>query len=118
MVTNEESVYLDWSSAAVGHPFFSPLILLGYAEQSLPELRRARNSLRDAYLRPWTAFAPLPALVDAFDYYRPLAYLNYALCIVRVPIDPVRDGHASVDRVRATVALCLRAALAAVTVQS
>lgn len=113
LVTGDNSVYLDWSSGAVGSPFFSPLILLGYAQQSHPELRRGYDSLRHAYLRPWMAVAPLAELIEAFEYYRPLAYLNYALCVARAPVDPDRDGHAAADKVRATIAFCLRASLAA-----
>ncbi len=60
-------VFFDWGESGVAHPFFSMLVTLrGIAYRldladDAPELDR----LRDAYLEPWTAYAPHDELVRA-----------------------------------------------------
>ena len=61
--------FFDWGDASVSHPFLSLLIPLRVATGALgvadddPVLRR----LRDAYLRPWTAFADAGTLRELCD---------------------------------------------------
>ena len=112
VVTAAGPVFLDWEGAALGHPFTSLAILLGYMEHLLPALAPARAALRDAYLAPWTACAPMPALVEAFERHRPLASLKYAvglsrLLAVRAQFDSAED----VAGTRAAILQCLRTAL-------
>src|ERR1044071_9565887 len=60
-------VFTDWSDCSVGHPFFTMLVTLRAAahwlhlDESGPELRH----MRDAYLEPWTRFAPRDELLQA-----------------------------------------------------
>ncbi|HEX6699113.1 MAG TPA: aminoglycoside phosphotransferase family protein [Gaiellaceae bacterium] len=71
-------VFFDWGDACVSHPFFTLVVTLGSVGYGLelgddaPELAR----LRDAYLEPWTRFAPLAALRDVF----PIAHLLGRVC--------------------------------------
>jgi hypothetical protein len=72
-------IFLDWAGASVAHPFFGPVILLGYIECLLPDLQNHIPALRDTYLSAWTSIAPLANLRIAFDAARPLATLDYAI---------------------------------------
>ncbi len=108
--TERRAVFVDWASASLSHPFFSPITLIGYGLELWPELGGAYDQLREAYLRPWLAWASLDALIGAFEYARPLAALNYAVSILHAPrhAQPQTPGVAARP---STVALCLRVAL-------
>ncbi|HEV8603648.1 MAG TPA: phosphotransferase [Gaiellaceae bacterium] len=73
-------VLIDWAEAAVGHPFAGLVVTMrGLAdrwglEPGGPELAR----WRDAYLEPWTTFAPLSQLVDLFGLAYPLGMVSRA----------------------------------------
>ena len=72
-VRDGRPVFIDWAEASVTHPFLGPLLPLRAAterrnyEPGSPEVER----LRDAYLEPFTRFAPAAELRRAFG----LAYL-------------------------------------------
>lgn len=74
-------IYTDWSDSSVSHPFFTMLVTLRAAahwlklDETGPELRK----LRDAYLEPWTSFAPRDSLADALALAYRLAMVNRAL---------------------------------------
>jgi hypothetical protein len=78
---NGRYVFTDWSDCSVSHPFFTMLVTLRAAAHWLqldeqgPELRQ----LRDAYLEPWTVFAPRDTLNDAFEVAYRLGMVNRAL---------------------------------------
>lgn len=111
IVTTSGPVFLDWDGGAIGHPFWSALVLLGYAERLVPEIAVARHELRAAYLRPWTEFLPMSDLVSAFEQVRPLASLKYAFGLLHL----LASGEAEQDAatLRATIRDCLDGALAA-----
>lgn len=73
--------FTDWSDCSVSHPFFSLLVTLRAAAHWLkldehgPELQR----LRDAYLEPWTRFAPRSQLDQAVEIAYRLGMINRAL---------------------------------------
>ena len=69
----------DWSDSSLTHPFFGPLLTLLDAEIAFPNLPDARDRLRDAYLAPWQAYAPLDRLRAAFALAQRLAPLDHAL---------------------------------------
>jgi hypothetical protein len=76
---NTDPVFIDWAGGAISHPFCTmtkPLHkLLGLgARPAGPEILR----LRDAYLEPWTTFAPARELRRIFAAAYPLG----ALCRV------------------------------------
>jgi hypothetical protein len=82
----EGPVVLDWGEAVVGHPFSGLVVTMrgqvdrwGY-DPGGRELCR----LRDLYLEPWTAFAPLPELVELFELAYALGILSRALSWDRI----------------------------------
>jgi hypothetical protein len=81
LLRGNDSVVIDWAEAAVEHPFcglvntFRGLVDRWGLEPGAPELLR----LRDAYLEPWTEFAPLPQLIELFELAYPLGMLCRAL---------------------------------------
>jgi hypothetical protein len=81
LLRDDHPVLIDWAEAAVEHPFcglvntFRGLVDRWDFEPGAEGLFR----LRDAYLEPWTAFAPLPRLIDLFEVAYPLGMLCRAL---------------------------------------
>ncbi|MBI5880211.1 MAG: phosphotransferase [Chloroflexi bacterium] len=80
-VDGDRFAFFDWGDASVAHPFFSLVVVsraiglrLGVATNS-PEVARAR----DAYLEPWTRFAPPARLRAAADLALRAGTLNRAL---------------------------------------
>ena len=75
---NGSAVFIDWAEAVVTHPFLGPLLPLRFATERLgyapgsPEVER----LRDAYLDPFTSFAPMAELRASFAD----AYLLSPIC--------------------------------------
>ena len=68
-VRDGRPVFIDWAEAVVTHPFLGPLLMLRSTtdrynlEPGSPDVER----LRDAYLEPFTSFAPMPELRALFD---------------------------------------------------
>ncbi|MCP4640529.1 MAG: hypothetical protein GY851_08855 [bacterium] len=60
-------ILYDWSFSAVTHPFFSPVGLMHIVRRQVDQNTGAKDRVRDAYLEPWTPFAPRDALLRAFD---------------------------------------------------
>jgi hypothetical protein len=81
LVQGDRYIYTDWSDSCVGHPFFTLLVTIRAAahrlklEEGGPEMKR----LRDAYLEPWTTYAPREQLLEAFRLAYKLGMLNRAL---------------------------------------
>lgn len=85
MVVGESGYgFLDWSDSSIAHPFFSLLLFLVEVEDYFPKEPGVRDRLRDAYLEPWTIFAPHARLVEAFELAQPLAALHHALAYHQV----------------------------------
>lgn len=76
-----QPVFLDWSDCSIAHPFFSLSFFDDIMEMEgfLPDVADLRERLRTAYLGPWTTFAPMPDLVEAFELARPLAAVHNAI---------------------------------------
>jgi hypothetical protein len=74
-------VFTDWSDCSVSHPFFTMLVTLRGAAHWLKLDERGPELLavRDAYLEPWTRFAPREQLHDALDLAYHLGMVNRAL---------------------------------------
>lgn len=80
--TVSEPVYLDWSDAAVSHPFFTICALLDDAVRLLPSTsREAQRGLRDSYLGPWRIVADPDRLIRAFEVARLLAPFHRAATV-------------------------------------
>jgi len=76
----EKPIFIDWSDSSISHPFFS-LNFLSDPPEMQPFLARApnlRKRLYDAYLEPWTSFAPMRKLKRIFRLVDLLAPLHYA----------------------------------------
>ncbi|MCI2430620.1 aminoglycoside phosphotransferase family protein [Candidatus Acetothermia bacterium] len=76
----QSPVFIDWSDAAISHPFFS-LNFLSDPIEMQPFLARSsdlRTRLRDAYLEPWAAYEPKERLSHIFALADRLAPLYYA----------------------------------------
>ena len=73
--------FTDWSDCSVAHPFFSMLVtertLVHWLslDENGPELQR----VRDAYLEPWTTYAPRAELLEALRLAYRLGMVNRAL---------------------------------------
>jgi hypothetical protein len=76
--------FFDWAESAITHPFCSMMIALRWARLVIGCDDAALDGLRDAYLTPWTRFAPLPALRDAFAIAHRLGYLCRTLTYYRL----------------------------------
>jgi hypothetical protein len=82
----ERVIFTDWGESAVTHPFFTLVVLLRGAENSLdlqpeaPELAQ----LRDWYLAQWTDYAPLAALQPVVRLAQQIGLVNRALTWHRV----------------------------------
>lgn len=59
-------VFFDWAECALAHPFYSMVILQRYAKYVLEYDEATLARLRDAYLKPWTAYASMERLRAAF----------------------------------------------------
>lgn len=74
-------VFTDWSDSSVSHPFLTMLVTIRSIahwlklDEAGPELQR----VRDAYLEPWTRFAPRAELTDALELAYRLGMVNRAL---------------------------------------
>src|SRR5262249_40082664 len=77
IVTDRRSVYIDWATGYVGHPFFSAAGFPEYAAHKRSELKDARGRLRQAYLEPWSVFLKMEDLQKAYQLSKPLALLCY-----------------------------------------
>lgn len=60
-------VYFDWSDTCISHPFFDLIRFLYEIEKDLPHLPDARSRIRNAYLEPWTIYAPMAELISTFE---------------------------------------------------
>jgi hypothetical protein len=72
MVSGEHSVFFDWAESFIAHPFYSLAIIRRYARSFTSE---QLDALGEVYLKPWTAYAPLERLHEAFELARPLGLL-------------------------------------------
>lgn len=60
-------VYFDWSDTCISHPFFDLIRFLYEIETDLPHVPDARSRIRNAYLEPWTIYAPMEQLISTFE---------------------------------------------------
>ena len=67
LVASGRAVVFDWGDASLTHPFLSLGVALEFAalRAGVTEEHPSIARLRDAYLEPWTAMLPRPALTDA-----------------------------------------------------
>lgn len=86
VMANGEPIFIDWAAGAIAHPFcgmaktFRVLVRHHNARPGGPELER----VRDAFLEPWTIYAPAPELRKVFDAAYALGALARAAAKERV----------------------------------
>jgi hypothetical protein len=85
-IQNGHVIFTDWGESAVTHPFFTLVVMLRGAENSLdlapdaPEL----TQMRDWYLSQWTDYAPLAELQPIVKLARRIGLVNRVLTWQRV----------------------------------
>ena len=79
-IRDGEPFFLDWAEACVSHPFVGSVLMLRAATEraGLEPGSAGVERLRDLYLEPFAAFAPLPELREAYGH----AYLLGTVCRV------------------------------------
>jgi len=79
MLKKGRYLFFDWAECALAHPFYSPIIVLRFAKHVLKCNEDELARLRDAYLAPWTIYAPMESLLPAFELAQRLGLLCRAL---------------------------------------
>ncbi len=74
-----DCVFFDWAECALAHPFYSLFMALRSAKYSYGADEATLDRLRESYLEPWTQFAPMPRLLEAYAPAQRLAKLCRAL---------------------------------------
>ncbi|MGI8908466.1 MAG: phosphotransferase [Candidatus Sumerlaeaceae bacterium] len=74
------AIFLDWSEAAVSHPFFSVALNSTESDGTLADAS-VRSRLRDTYLQAWSSFETPDRLLEAFEIAYRLAPLHYAVTL-------------------------------------
>jgi Phosphotransferase enzyme family len=79
-VRDGRPVFIDWAEASVSHPFLGTLLPLRSAAERAGFAPGSREvaRLRDVYLEPFSRFAPLPELREAFGHAYLLAPIGRA----------------------------------------
>ena len=108
VVSDGRPVLLDWAEVSVSHPFAGLLMTLRRAVEAPGVEPGGREvlALRDAYLEPWTRFAPPAELRRVFDAAYLLGMVSRALTWQAIYGDggPAEDGF-EYDSPRAWFAL-------------
>lgn len=81
LIDGDRYLFTDWSDSSVSHPFTTMMVTI---RATAHWLKLAENSaemkrLRDAYLEPWTQFAPREKLLEAFPLALRIGMVNRAL---------------------------------------
>jgi len=95
-VRDGRPVLIDWAESSVTHPFVGPLLALRSATERYgyePGSREVKR-LRDAYLEPFTRFAPPAELRASFAHAYFLAPIGRARVWQRTLVDVGRDVSA------------------------
>jgi hypothetical protein len=95
-VRDGRPVLIDWAESSVTHPFVGPMLALRAATERAgyePGSREVER-LRDAYLEPFTRFAPLAELRASFAHAYFLAPIGRARVWQRTLVDVGRDVSA------------------------
>jgi hypothetical protein len=82
-LVDDRPVFLDWSDGAITQPLLALYCLLEESPR-LPAEPALAERLREAYLEPWTALAPLPRLRAAFALTERVGPLYQALIYHRI----------------------------------
>jgi hypothetical protein len=98
-VREGQPVLIDWAESSATHPFVGPLLALRSATERYgyePGSREVER-LRDAYLEPFTRYAPAATLRDSFVHAYLLAPIGRAQVWDRTLADLERDVSAEYD---------------------
>jgi len=75
----ETYIFFDWSDSAITHPFCSLFVVLRVAKYVLKFDEETQQRLVTAYLTPWTRYAPIEQLREAFTIAHRLGALARSL---------------------------------------
>jgi aminoglycoside phosphotransferase (APT) family kinase protein len=79
LINEQGYVFFDWGDAAITHPFISMFVALRSAKYRLEYDDDALLRLRDAYLEPWSTYAPKVQLLGVFEVAQRLGIFSRAL---------------------------------------
>lgn len=82
-LTPDGYLFFDWSDASITHPFFSLASFLRNLDLLFPTDADLHSRLTDAYLEPWTCYAPMKEVQSVFALARVLAPLHFAITYQR-----------------------------------
>ena len=99
VVTASGPLFFDWSDASLSHPFFDLFWLLHSVEARFPNSPEVRQRLQEAYLEPWTSFAPKERLREAYALSLPLAAMHHAFTYVHYLLPNVEVNWEMADLV-------------------
>lgn len=72
MIHDDHFIFFDWAESFIAHPFYSLAIIQRY----LPFFTNEQlNTLSEVYLQPWTVYASMERLREAFELAQPLGLL-------------------------------------------
>ncbi|MFH1634101.1 MAG: phosphotransferase [Chloroflexota bacterium] len=86
LLNGENYAFIDWSDCSISHPFLSTWFFLVEVAFDLPDSPGAYSQLRQAYLEPWSQFAPMGQLIDIFELAQLLSPIHHALIYHRLII--------------------------------
>ena len=92
-LTDNGSIFHDWSDSSVTHPFFDIVDFLA-SPDALPNIPYVENRLRDAYLLPWKTYAPMEQLQHAYELAKPLSLYHQVLVYQTVVLPNVESTRA------------------------
>jgi hypothetical protein len=100
LVHGERYTFFDWTDVCITHPFFELTTLLDTVfDDSVLQLEaHGRTQLRDAYLEPWTVYAPMERLVEAFEVSTPLGALHQAMSYMWILMNVAEDARWELER--------------------
>ena len=97
LVNGDQYVVFDWTDVCIAHPFFEMATMMDtvYDANALQARDEAevRARLRDAYLEPWTVYAPMERLVEAFELSQPLGALHQAMSYMWILMNVAADAR-------------------------
>lgn len=91
--------FFDWTDACVSHPFFDMATVSAayFDESALDASESTAARLRNAYLEPWTEFAPMERLIDAHEESLPLGALHQAMTYMWIRSNIAADARPEFD---------------------
>jgi len=91
IVSDENTLFFDWSNGFVGHPFLDMTFFLAEVEEELPGIPHALSRLQDAYLEPWGIYGRPDRLRSTLEASAAVAWLQRAIIDHQVVMPNIED---------------------------